>query len=175
MGAIGMLLTGTYQRALDEKHRLPIPKPLRDQLQAGGRLYLTPGLDGCLAIYPEAAFATLAERLGAASPGSRDVRDYSRLFYSQAASAIPDGQWRVRIPMELVQWAALRGGVAIIGVRDHVEVWSAEKWEEYASQCDSRYDQLAELAFIAAPGARTEAVDESTDRERGDFSTARPK
>lgn len=154
MGASGMLLTGTYQRALDEKQRLPIPKPLREQLQLGARLYLTPGLDGCLAIYPETAFAALAERLAAASPASREVRDYSRLFYSQAACAVPDAQWRVRLPAELAQWASLEGAVAIIGVRDHLEVWNAEKWDGYAAQCDTRYDQLAELAFVTSPRLR---------------------
>ena len=41
-----MLLTGSYRRALDDKLRLAIPKPLRDQLQADAPLYLTPGLDG---------------------------------------------------------------------------------------------------------------------------------
>lgn len=149
-----MFLTGTYERALDEKQRLPIPKPLREHLQAEGRLYLTPGLDGCLAIYPEGAFAALAERLAASSPASREVRGYSRLFYSQAACVAPDAQWRIRVPNELAQWAALQGAIAIIGVRDHFEVWNAEKWARYTAQCDPHYDQLAELALIGTPSVR---------------------
>ena len=92
-----MLLTGSYRRALDDKLRLAIPKPLRDQLPADSPLYLTPGLDGCVAIYPQAAFAALADRLAASSPAAREVRDYSRLFFSQATTATPDSQWRLRI------------------------------------------------------------------------------
>ena len=42
-------ITGSYRRALDEKLRLAIPKPLRERLPEDHRLYLTPGLDGCLA------------------------------------------------------------------------------------------------------------------------------
>jgi MraZ protein len=149
-----MLFTGSYQRALDDKQRLPLPKPVRDALEAGARLYLTPGLDGCLALYPEAAFASLGDRLAATSPASREVRDYSRLFYSQAACVVPDGQWRFRIPAELTKWAGLDGEVMIVGVRDHLEIWSIPKWHQYVARCDPQYDQLAEVAFVTAASGR---------------------
>lgn len=142
-----MLFTGTYRRALDEKVRLPLPRPLREGMESATRLYLTPGLDGCLALYTEAAFTVLAERLAASSPAAREVRDYSRMFYSQAACVTPDGQWRVRIPPELQQWASLGGEVVIVGVRDHMELWSAAKWDQYVARCDPHYDLLAEHAL----------------------------
>src|SRR5262245_13011116 len=91
-GLDDMLFTGSYRRALDDKLRLPIPKPLRDAGAEPGKFYLTPGLDGCLALYPESAFAALGERLAANSPAARDVRDYSRMFYAQAACVTPDRQ-----------------------------------------------------------------------------------
>jgi MraZ protein len=142
------MLTGTFRRALDDKQRLAIPKPLRDQLTTGETLFLTPGLDGCLAIYTPAAFAALADRLEANSPAAREVRDYSRLFFSQAAAVTPDSQWRFRITPELVRWANLAGEVVIVGVRDHVEVWAVERWEHYLAQRDGQYEQLAERALI---------------------------
>ena len=167
MGGWALLLTGSYRRALDDKLRLAIPKPLREQLQLGARLYLTPGLDGCLAVYPEVAFAALAERLAAASPAAREIRDYSRLFYSQAACVVPDGQWRFRVPAELTQWAALEGEVMVVGVRDHLEVWAAEKWTQYISQCDPHYDRLAELALVAPlqPGTTQPSAAAATEAE----------
>jgi MraZ protein len=148
MGHSAMLFTGLFRRALDEKQRLAIPKPFREQLQTSVRLYLTPGLDGCLAVYPESSFAALAERLAAGSPASREIRDYCRLFYSQTACVVPDSQWRVRIPAELTHWASLQGEVAMVGVRDHLEVWAPGKWDGYVSQCDPNYDRLAELALL---------------------------
>jgi MraZ protein len=143
-----MLLTGSYRRALDDKLRLAIPKPLRDQLPPGEPLFLTPGLDGCLAVYTPAAFAALADRLEASSPAAREVRSYSRLFYSQAAVVTPDAQWRFRVTPELTSWAELSGEVVIVGVRDHIEVWAVEKWEQYMAQCDGQYEQLAEVALV---------------------------
>jgi MraZ protein len=110
-------------------------------------------LDGCLALYPEAAFEMLGQRLAAHSPAARDVRDYSRLFYSQAACVTPDRQWRFRVPPELAAWAELAGEVTLVGVRDHLEIWSTEKWQRYVSRCDSQHDQLAEAAFVGAAPA----------------------
>ena len=143
-----MLLTGSYRRALDDKLRLAIPKPLREQLQPGELLYLTPGLDGCLAVYTPAAFSALADRLEASSPAAREVRSYSRLFFSQATAVTPDAQWRFRVTPELTTWAELSGEVMVVGVRDHLEVWAVEKWERYVAQCDGQYELLAEVALV---------------------------
>lgn len=165
-----MLLTGTYRRALDDKLRLAIPKPLRDQLPADLPLYLTPGLDGCLAIYPQAAFAAIADRLAATSPAAREVRDYSRLFFSQAAIATPDSQWRVRIPAELIEWSKLDGEAVVVGVRDHVEVWAADRWDEYVARRDGQYEQLAEAAFLfpaSSPPRPAESTTTDTLQEGG--------
>ena len=64
-----MLLTGTFNRALDEKLRIAIPKHLRDDLPCppGGGLYVTPGTDGSLTLYTEAAFQSLGQRLAQSS------------------------------------------------------------------------------------------------------------
>ena len=132
MGACGapvMLLTGSFRRALDDKMRLAIPKPLRDQLPSQAPLYLTPGLDGCLAVYSSATFAALGDRLEACSPAAREVRGYSRLFFSQAAAVPPDAQWRFRVTAALARLAGLSGEVGTLGVRGHSQVWAVEPWE----------------------------------------------
>jgi DNA-binding transcriptional regulator/RsmH inhibitor MraZ len=35
----------------------------------------------------------------------------------------------------------------LLGVRDHLELWDAERWQEYLSQHASRFDAVAEAAF----------------------------
>jgi hypothetical protein len=63
---------------------------------------------------------------------------------------MPDGQWRLRVPLELTKWADLDGEVMIVGIRDHLEIWSVGKWQQYVARCEPQYDQLAEVAFVAA-------------------------
>jgi len=69
-----MLLTGTYERALDEKLRLALPKRFRELLGSDGQtLFLTPGTDGSLALFDGPAFARMADKLAAQSPTAHDV------------------------------------------------------------------------------------------------------
>src|SRR5947209_4549940 len=104
-----MLLTGTFLRAVDDKLRLAIPKRLRDALVGEGRpeLYVTPGIDGSLAIYSPATLELLARRLSDSSPTKNEVRSFNRLFYARAERVEVDGQGRVRIPPSLAELAGL--------------------------------------------------------------------
>jgi len=144
-----MLLTGTYFRALDEKQRLAIPKPLREAMGHTGDsvFFLAPGTDGSLAFYTEHAFMELAGQLDQSSPNSEDVRAFSRLFFSQAQRAEVDRQGRLRIPVELARLARLGKELALIGVRTHIEIWNRQEWEDYLTRQQGRFDAIAETAF----------------------------
>ncbi|REK12440.1 MAG: division/cell wall cluster transcriptional repressor MraZ [Planctomycetota bacterium] len=144
-----MLLTGTFTRAVDEKLRVPIPKPLREALGAlaKGVLYVAPGTDGSLAIYTESSLAELAQRLAQASPNAQDVRAFSRLFYARAQGVELDGQGRVRIPPDLAALAGLEKEAVVVGVHDHLELWDRARWEQYVADRQSQFDQIAEAAF----------------------------
>jgi MraZ protein len=144
-----MLLTGTFGRAVDEKLRVAIPKPLREALGtlAKGVLYVAPGTDGSLAIYTEEALAELARRLQQASPNAQDVRAFSRLFYARAQAVELDSQGRMRIPPELAALTGLAKEAVLVGVQDHLELWERGRWEQYVAQRQDQYDQIAEAAF----------------------------
>jgi MraZ protein len=149
-----MLLTGTFSRAVDEKLRVAIPKPLREALGelATGVLYVTPGTDGSLALYTEDTLAEQARRLMEASPNAQDVRAFSRLFYSRAQAAELDSQGRVRIPPELAALAGLGKEAVLVGVLDHLELWERTRWEAYVAQRQNEYDRIAEAAFQRPAG-----------------------
>jgi MraZ protein len=144
-----MLLTGTYERSIDDKLRVAIPKHLRDRLGDAETLvlYVALGTDGSLAVYTEAALSQLASRLAQASPTQEDVRAYARLFYARAQPVELDGQGRVRIPPDLAREAGLEREAVLLGVQDHLELWDRKRWEAYLADNASRYDHLAEAAF----------------------------
>jgi MraZ protein len=146
------MLTGTFTRAIDEKLRVAIPKLLRDILGcgAGGVLVLAPGTDGSLSLYTENAFSSLAERLARVSPTRQDVRAFNRLFYARAQQVEVDRQGRVRIPPELAQLIGQDDNVVLLGVQDHLEIWSARKWQTYLADKEPHYDEIAETAFQEA-------------------------
>ena len=144
-----MLLTGTFNRSIDEKLRIAIPKRLRVGLICPENcgLYVAPGTDETLTLYTEEAFSRLAERLAKVSPTRKDVRAYTRLFFARARRVEVDSQGRVRIPQELVDLARLKKEVVLLGVQDHVEIWAAERWQTYLTEKQPHYDEIAEGAF----------------------------
>ena len=140
-----MLLTGSFKRTVDEKQRIAIPKRIRESL--GGdesRLFITPSTDGALNLFPPSTFQQLADKLKQAPPAEKNVRAFSRLFFSRAECLEMDKQGRIRIPAELVN---LTAEIMLIGVGDHLELWVLSKWQDYLKQNETSYDELAERAF----------------------------
>lgn len=175
-----MVLTGAFHRSLDEKLRFAIPKPLRDAIgyPANSVLYLAPGTDGSLSLYAASTFERLADRLEEGSPNGREERAFSRLFYAQVQRIEIDKQGRIRLPADLVQLASLRKDIVLLGVRDHLEVWERGRWEEYLSQTQPHYDELAENAFgdkrfsLSTPHRKEGSLVEVSN---ADASPARPR
>ena len=108
---------------------------------------IAPGTDGSLALYPEATFHKLAQRIEQTPPNARDVRAFSRMFYARSQPVDVDPQGRLRVPAELAELAGLDKRVVLLGVRDHLELWDHDRWEVYLSTQDSDYDALAENVF----------------------------
>jgi len=144
-----MVLTGSFPRTLDEKLRVAIPKELRDAagLAAGGAIFVTPGTDGSLALYPEPSFSQMAERLASVSPTAPESRDFHRLFFARAQRVELDGQGRIRIPTELAAQAGLHKEAVLIGVRNHLELFDRQRWEAYVAEKTPKYDEIAAAAF----------------------------
>lgn len=141
--------TGSYPRSLDGKSRLAIPKPLREPL--GNEVYVAPGTEGAIAVFPADEFQRWGERFFAAAPATQDVRAFQRLFYGQAQYAELDGQGRLRIPGDLMAAGRIQTEVMLVGVRDHLEVWDRQRWSEYFSQRVQEYSDLANRVMGGPP------------------------
>ncbi len=159
-----MALTGTFERTIDEKWRLAIPKPLKDGMSSSEvrELYLAPGNEGCLSVYSPEGFDEFANRVANASPGRANVRSFLRLFYSRAERVVLDKQSRIRIPERLVAHAGLQREVVILGVHDHVEIWDKAAWESFLDQTSFHFDELTSDTLdkiIFEPQAETAALE----------------
>ncbi len=144
-----MAITGTFDRSIDEKLRLAIPRQIREAfgLVDGGELYLAPGNEGCVAVYSPAGFEEFAQRVANASPGRTEVRKFLRLFYSRADRAVLDKQSRIRIPERLLESNRANRDMVILGVHDHAEIWHRDAWSSYMTQNLPQFDELTSTAL----------------------------
>ncbi|MEZ6067351.1 MAG: cell division protein [Planctomycetaceae bacterium] len=142
-----MPFTGTYIRSLDEKLRLSIPGKFREEL-GDAPLFLGPETDQSLGLYSRRMFEQRASKLADVSGSPGHVRNYMRLYYSQAEQVEPDSQGRIRIPERLTSFARLGGEVVLLGVHDHVEVWDKGQWDEFLASHGPEFDRLAGEAFL---------------------------
>lgn len=144
-----MALTGTYQRNLDEKNRVAIPKRLRDQFQdkSLSTLFVAPGTEKSLALYSPREFDRLAERLSAGASSKPDYQTYLRLLYGRTEEVQLDSQGRIRLPDWLVEFAGLKKDVVLLGVHDRAEIWDQEHWGEFLKTHGPAFDQMAATAF----------------------------
>ncbi len=142
-----MLLTGTHLRTLDDKKRLALPKRAREQLGEAETLFVTPGPDRCLWLYTQSGLEQLAAKLDQTPATDAEARVFRRLYFAQTEAVDVDRSGRVLIPDRLVQFAGLVHEVVLIGVRDHLELWDAQRWQQYAAENAPRFDAVAEGAF----------------------------
>ena len=133
---------GSYDHQLDNKNRLVIPSKFLPGLS--DELYILKGYDGCLAIYPEDSFKTLVSKLEAKNFESSNDRENIRLALSSVFCLEIDKVNRVVIPTTLAKKYHISQSVKVVGVIDHFEVWSIDKWEEYSSKAEEHYEINAE-------------------------------
>lgn len=140
-----MLLTGTHPRTLDDKNRLALPKRIRDQLGEPTTLFLTPGPDQCLWVYTQAGLERLAEKLDQAPATDAEARAARRLYFAQTEAVDVDKSGRILLPERLMQYASLKHDLVLLGVRDHLELWDAERWHQYVAGHTPQFEAVAPL------------------------------
>jgi MraZ protein len=142
-----VLLTGTHPRTLDDKKRFALPRRVRELLGEPATIFVTPGPDQCLWLYTQDGLERLAEKLDQTPAANAEARVFRRLYFAQTEAVDLDRSGRVLLPERLVQFAGLRHEVVLIGVRDHLELWDAERWQRYLTENAPRFDAVAEGAF----------------------------
>ena len=138
---MGNVFYGTYNRNLDAKGRLQLPADL--SLEEGDTLFVMKGLDGCISIFPEEKFTSLAERLATMNFDKAADRAYVRETLRSAKKLKVDSHGRISLTVDLLRTYSIETAVMILGVLDHLEIWDPATYESYEKSLDS-YEDLAE-------------------------------
>ncbi len=146
-GEFPEMFIGEYNHTIDAKGRLIVPAKYRDNL--GERFYVTKGFDDCLFVYAEEDFNILQEKIRALPLSNKESRTISRFFLGSAQEGELDKQGRILISGPLREHADLVKDVVLVGVGNHIEIWSKDRYEasEESMDVDNVALKLEELGL----------------------------
>lgn len=136
------MFMGEYHHSIDNKGRIIVPSKFREEL--GDMFIITRGLDQCLFGYPLSEWSLIEEKLKGLPLTKKDARAFTRFFFSGATESELDKQGRINIPAPLLQYAKLEKECVILGVSNRIEIWSKQIWEDYFSQSEDSFAEIAE-------------------------------
>ena len=139
-----LLLTGEYEHVVDNKSRVLISNKLRNQIDVeehGSNFYLVLGANGILCLYPEKYFEQISLAVAPGTAAPDETVAFERMSFALASKVELDGQGRLLLNEKLRARAGLKDNITLVGVRDHIELWNSESWEQYVSDNMVQYQK----------------------------------
>ncbi len=139
-----LLLTGEFQHVVDGKGRVLVSNKLRNQIDVdahGSNFYLVLGANGILCLYPESYYERIALAMVPQETAPDEAVAYERISFAFTNKVELDSQGRILLNDRLRKRAGLRDHITLIGVRDHIELWNDEDWEQYVSSHMVQYQK----------------------------------
>jgi MraZ protein len=139
---------GTFEHALDAKHRLTIPAKFRGALANGVVLAAShevePGAPRTVAIWtPEAYDTFTSSTLAGLNPASPKARELKRFFFNASFDTELDSANRVMIQPHLMAYADLRKEVVVTGSGECLEVWDRARYAQNFEDVLTRIPEIA--------------------------------
>jgi MraZ protein len=139
---------GTFEHALDAKHRLTIPAKFRAALAGGvvlaASMETTETAPRSMSIWtPEAYDEYTTAALAGISPLSPKARDLKRFFFNYSHDTELDSAHRVMIPPMLMEYAGLDKEVVVTGSGECLEVFDRTAYASYSADVLTRVPDIA--------------------------------
>jgi len=139
-----LLLTGEYQHLVDGKGRVLISNRLRSQIDSdehGSNFYLVLGANGILCLYPEKYFEQIVLAVTPRAIAPDEAVVFERMTFALTSKVELDSQGRLLLSERLRKRAGLKEKITLVGVRDHIELWNSENWEQYLADNMGQYQK----------------------------------
>jgi MraZ protein len=124
-----LLLTGEYEHTIDEKGRVLVSNKLRNQIDTkehGSDFYL---------------FQLMTVAMAQKNTAPDEIVAFERMNFALAGKVELDSQGRLLLNEKLRKRAGLKDNVTLVGVRDHIELWNTQDWEQYLSDNMAQYQK----------------------------------
>jgi MraZ protein len=149
---------GEHRLTIDEKNRILIPSAIRanmDPETRGNAFMLIIGLDRTIWLFPEKTFDLLTSSLPSSLAPDANQLAFERMLFARSHRAEWDKQGRMVLPEKMLQRTGIERDVALLGVRDHLELWPLSKWETEEQQLTDQMGRLSDQFRQAGAGMRS--------------------
>ncbi len=124
------MFRGSSYHTIDTKGRVIIPVRFRQALEdKKEQALMVSRLDNALFAYPVDEWEEIEDRIHSLAEKSEAMRRFRRVFIGAVQHCPIDKQGRILIPPELRNYAELKKEIVLVGVLDHFEIWSKQRWE----------------------------------------------
>jgi len=143
-----LIYRGTFEHALDAKHRLTVPSKFRAALAGGVVLAasheVSEGSPRSVSIWtPDAYEAFTTATLDGLNPLTPRARELKRFFFNSSFDSELDSANRVMIPPPLIRYAELGKDVIVTGSGECIEVFDAGAYDRYSQDVLTRIPDIA--------------------------------
>lgn len=134
-----------------------MPRRLRETMTVLGHTlwYMTRGFDNSIFLFPRQEWEKIQAQASRFSSMDGRAIDFRRMLFASVAEVQPDKQGRIAVPQHLREHAGLDKEAVLIGVDDHLELWSREAWKSFQQRNEDQFKQMASDIF-APPVAGAE-------------------
>ena len=144
-----LVLYGEYELTIDDKNRMLCPSDIRKQIDAerdGEAFFIVLATDGRPWLYPERVYEKLINRDDRELTPDEDALAYDRMNLGMASRIEWDKQGRILFPDKFLKRSGIGKAVTLLGVRDHLELWSTADWEAEREILAARRAEIAKRA-----------------------------
>jgi MraZ protein len=138
------MFRGSFEHSVDSKGRVSVPSRFREIFleRYEGKLVLTMDFDKCIMAYPLEEWERVEEKIKALPQSQKEVKDYMRYVFSNAAECELDKQGRILIPPALREGARISKNVMVVGLLNKMEIWDKVAWDARKSQTGDKIGEV---------------------------------
>ncbi len=140
------MLIGEYIHTIDDKNRVSMPVKFRKEL--GKKIIITPGIGNCLFVFTSKEWEKVSNKLSSSENDlsflKADQRNFNRYMFGRATEVELDSIGRILLPEFLKNKIGLKDTVALVGVKDRVEIWNEKDWMGEKDIVEKQVEGLAE-------------------------------
>jgi MraZ protein len=119
--------------------------PARFRAAFSDGVVLAKDAETCVAAWTPSVHESIIERsLAGLNPLSRQHKKLSRFYQGNSFEAELDSAGRVTLPSPLLEHAGISKDVVVVGVGDHIELWSHERWQAEQQELDRSIGEVTE-------------------------------